>query len=228
MLNSSEMSSSSSSMLSSSEMCSMMCITSKLLECIVKDICDRNGLDFSKERTYLLSSLNMSGVSVSLNEKVMNSTKSVSSELVEGVNNETRRERNVARFKGKFPLPFNGKKIEGCCEGIKHNEGLLTQCRVAIKGEKSLCKTCENQGIKNGTGKPTYGTIMDRLKVGIMDYIAPSGDRPIRYQKVMKKYNLTKEDVLDEGKKACMEINEIHLIESDMDNEYRKRGRPKS
>lgn len=194
---------------------SMMCITSHMIEMIVKDICDRNGLDFFKEKEYL------SNVHMSLNVDMKCESVPVENKK------EIIREKNVARFKGKFPLPYNGKKIEGCCEGIKHNEGLLTQCRVAIKGESSLCKTCENQGKKNGTGKPTYGTITDRLKVGIMDYVAPSGDRPVKYQKVMKKYNLSKEDVLEEAKKACMDINEIHLNEEIMDEEERKRGRPK-
>ena len=209
----------SESKMSNESLSSMMCITSHMIEMIVKDICDRNGLDFFQEKEYL------SNIDMSLNRGKYVDMK-CESIAVEN-KKEIIREKNVARFKGKFPLPYNGKKIEGCCEGIKHNEGLLTQCRVAIKGESSLCKTCENQGKKNGTGKPTYGSITDRLKVGIMDYVAPSGDRPVKYQKVMKKYNLSKEDVLEEAKKACMDINEIHLNEENMDEEERKRGRPK-
>ena len=113
-------------------------------------------------------------------------------------------------YKGAFPLPFCGKKVVGCCLGLKENEGLMTQCRVSVKSG-DFCKTCENQGIKNGTSMPKYGTIDDRMKCDTLDYVAPNGDRPTKYAAVMAKYNLTKEAVLAECEKAGVEMDVRHF-----------------
>ena len=116
----------------------------------------------------------------------------------------------VRSYKGAFPLPFCGKKVAGCCLGLKENEGLMTQCRVSVK-TGGFCKTCENQGIKNGTSIPKYGTIDDRMKCDALEYVAPNGDRPTRYAAVMAKYNLTKEAVLAECEKAGVEMDVRHF-----------------
>jgi hypothetical protein len=120
------------------------------------------------------------------------------------------------------------------CRGLKYNNGLMTQCRVRIGGdcgvdELKYCKTCENQSKKNDHGKPTYGTIIDRLKCDIYDYVAPNGERPISYASVMSKQKLSKECVLEESKRCGQKIDERHFDSNEgIVPEKRSRGRPKS
>jgi len=85
----------------------------------------------------------------------------------------------------KYPMPFNGEKKEGCCNGIIKNHGLYTQCPKKVK-EGSYCKGCEDA---------PYGTIDERLKVEMYEYKDPKGNGPKRYTEVLKKLKLSKENV---------------------------------
>ena len=113
-----------------------------------------------------------------------------------------------------YPMPFNGEKKEGCCNGIVKNHGLYTQCTKKVKGE--YCKVCEE--------KP-YGTIDDRLKVDLYEYKDPKGNGPKRYTEVLKKLKISKENVKEEAKRLNITISPIHLEEV---VEQVKRGRPKT
>lgn len=124
--------------------------------------------------------------------------------------------------KASFPLPFNGECNERKCCGLRQNNGLYTQCQVARKGEKRYCKTCEAQADKNGNGKPDYGTIEDRLAVDIFDYVDPRGIRPVGYKKIMKKYKLSEEQVLEEAGKLNIIINMQHFSEVEEPRRGRK------
>jgi len=124
--------------------------------------------------------------------------------------------------KASFPLPFNGECNVNKCSGLRQNNGLYTQCQVARKGEKRYCKTCEAQAEKNGNGKPDYGTIEDRLAVGIFDYIDPRGNKPVGYKKIMKKLKLTEEQVLEEAGKLNIIINMEHFSEVEEPRRGRK------
>ena len=133
--------------------------------------------------------------------------------------------------KSEIPLPYNGEHNEECCSGLKYNFGLYTQCKVKSKNGEKYCKMCENQASKHGHGKPTYGTIQDRLEVGIMDFVDPSGKKPEMYMKVLKKQIITIDEAVDEGKKQKMTINSIHFDEeSEVVSEKvveKSKGRPK-
>ena len=113
-----------------------------------------------------------------------------------------------------YPMPFNGDKKEGCCNGIVKNHGLYTQCTKKVKNE--FCKGCEE--------KP-YGTIFDRLKVDLYEYKDPKGKSPKRYTEVLKKLKISKETIEEEAKRLNITILPIHLEEV---VEQVKRGRPKS
>jgi len=142
------------------------------------------------------------GVVVSV-EKVVNSEKKVVKKVEKVVN-------SGKKFKGSFPLPYNGGMDESCCSGLKENHELFTQCRVVVKGVK-YCKTCQNQADENENGEPNYGTIQKRMSVGLMEYVDPKGRSPKAYLKVMKKLNLSMEDVLEEASKVGMSIAKEHL-----------------
>ena len=112
--------------------------------------------------------------------------------------------------KEKLLLPFDGRKREGCCNGIVKNNGLYTQCVKVVEG---YCKGCEEQ---------PYGNIEQRLIVGLYEYKDPKGKGPKRYLEVLKKKKISKEEMLEKCKKAEITINEEHLEEV-----ATKRGRPK-
>ncbi len=116
-------------------------------------------------------------------------------------------------FRGIFPLPYNGEHDESCCSGLKENQFLMTQCQNARKGDAKLCKTCDNQASKNENGLPKFGTIEMRKACGIFEYVAPNGKSPVAYSKVMKKLNLSMEQVVEEAAKRGMVLDEGHFAE---------------
>jgi chemotaxis protein histidine kinase CheA len=115
-----------------------------------------------------------------------------------------------------YPMPFNGEKKEGYCNGVVKNHGLYTQCAKKVK-ESSYCKGCEDA---------PYGTIDDRLKVDLYEYKDPKGNGPKRYTEVLKKLKISKENVEEEAKRLNITINPIHFEEVVSENV--KRGRPKT
>jgi hypothetical protein len=124
-----------------------------------------------------------------------------------------------------FPLPYNGELKVNCCEALRHNSGLYTQCHVIREDSESYCKSCRNQMQKKGLDEPEYGTIHDRLAVGILEYVDKKGRKPTSYLKIMKKLNLTEESVLEEAVKHNINISREHFSYME---ESKKRGRPSS
>jgi len=125
--------------------------------------------------------------------------------------------------KARFPLPYNGVCNESLCNGIRQNNGLYTQCQTVKKGLSMYCKSCQASADKNG-GIPEYGNMSSRQAVGIFDYVDRKGRKPVAYTKVMKKFNVTQEEVLAEAGKLNMIIDENHFVEAIVEG---KRGRPK-
>jgi chemotaxis protein histidine kinase CheA len=126
--------------------------------------------------------------------------------------------------KAAFPLPYNGEFNEGYCFALRQNNGLYTQCQTARKGENSFCKGCQVLAEKND-GVPEYGTIQQRQAVGVFEYTDPKGRKPVSYTKVMKKYKVSEEQVLEEAGKLGMVINAGHFVVPEAAES--KRGRPK-
>lgn len=126
--------------------------------------------------------------------------------------------------KTAFPLPYNGEFNDACCYALRQNNGLYTQCPSLRKGDASFCKGCANQMQKIGAEVPEYGTIQERMATGLFDYVDPKGRKQTPYFKIMKRYKLTQEQVLDEASKVNMTINPEHFNVP----EDTKRGRPKA
>ena len=126
--------------------------------------------------------------------------------------------------KPAFPLPFNGEFNDAYCYALRQNNGLYTQCQIARKGDKHFCKSCQALADKN-EGMPEYGVIQSRLAVGVFEYVDPKGRKPIAYTKVMKKYKVNSEQVLEEAGKFNIIIDSNHFIVPEEDV---KRGRPSS
>lgn len=126
-----------------------------------------------------------------------------------------------AKMKASFPLPFNGEHSDACCQALRQNNGLYTQCQASRK-DAPYCKSCQQLADKSGDGIPEYGTISMRLAANPYDYVDPKGRKPTSYTKIMKKYNLTQEQVLEEAGKFGITIDAAHFVVP----EETKRGRP--
>lgn len=126
------------------------------------------------------------------------------------------------RAKPSFPLPFKGVVQEGCCQGLKQNHGLLSQCQTTCDSE--YCKGCQKQCDKNASGKPDCGSVKDRMAAYMngSEFRDPKGRAPIAYAKVLQKLKLTREQVEGEAAKF-----NIVLEDSDFAAPESKRGRPK-
>jgi hypothetical protein len=142
----------------------------------------------------------------------------------------------VERYKErKIVLPWSGE-VEGCKE-LKYNMGLYTQCGESVlSGESEYCVGCVKEYSKKGEHR--YGTVEERKGRGIMEYKDPRGKGVVRYTEIMKKLNLTKEEVLSEAKRQGVEVAECHFEEKsakrgrprkekEIVGEKKKRGRPK-
>ena len=133
--------------------------------------------------------------------------------------------------KASFPMPYNGEFNDACCYALRQNSGLYTQCQSVRKGDKGspdglahFCKQCQVLADKT-EGIPEYGTIQMRQAVGIFEYTDPKGRKPVAYTKVMKKYKIDQEKVLEEAGKFNVQINAEHFVVAEVDS---KRGRPSS
>jgi hypothetical protein len=126
--------------------------------------------------------------------------------------------------KASFPMPYNGEFNDACCYALRQNSGLYTQCQAVRKGEAHFCKQCQVLADKT-EGVPEYGTIQMRQATGIFEYTDPKGRKPVAYTKVMKKYKIDQEKVLEEAGKFNVQINAEHFVVAEVDS---KRGRPSS
>lgn len=130
--------------------------------------------------------------------------------------------KTIVISKPAFPLPYSGEMDQDLCHGLVLNEALFTQCQSFPK-DGVYCSKCGKQRLTTDNGKPMYGTIQDRQKVGIMDYVDPKNRVPIEYVKVMNKYKVSRDDVIAEAGKYGMTIDPIHFEIAD-----KKKGRPKN
>jgi len=120
-----------------------------------------------------------------------------------------------------IPLPFCNKIMEGCCMGIRPNQGLYTQCHQTPMKESEYCKTCNKHAETNESKKPKNGNIKDRLDK--TDWRSPDGKTPTIYGNVMKKLNITREKADEEASKM-----DWIIPENEYESKKKKAGRPKS
>jgi hypothetical protein len=133
------------------------------------------------------------------------------------------KERKEKPKKPSMALPFNGEFNPNLCHALRQNSGLYTQCQSGpTKGV--FCNNCHKLAEKAEDGIPEYGLIQQRMEAysNGVEYVDPKGRKPVAYLKVMKKYKLTQEQVLEEAGKFGIEINPVHF-EAPADT---RRGRP--
>ena len=161
--------------------------------------------------------------------------KSSSSSKPKGKSLSLSKEKKV-KEKSLCPLPFNGERAEECCDGLRFNNGLYTQCKTEKSGN-NLCKTCKSSADKND-GVPEYGTIQQRMAVGIFEYVDPKGRKPTSFLKVIKKLKVTEDQVNEEASRLNIVLNEEHMkseekvekkkkVVAEEEPKKLKKGRPK-
>ena len=114
------------------------------------------------------------------------------------------------RLTPAFPLPFCGAVNTNWCQGLRVNHGLLTQCTMVKCAGSSYCKTCQKQAETNEHGKPTHGTVQDRLaaaKAG-ETFTSPSGKKPTQYGNVIAKLGISADKARTEAAKFGWTIPE--------------------
>ena len=192
-----------------------LCVSSAVVEGVrvsmeryVLEVVEALSREYNFSASDASSKLGLVGVKVSVTDgSVGRKRKVVAKECVE---------------KSAFPLPFMGRNVEECCQSLRQSQGLYTQCRNSKAGEK-FCKSCSSKMVD---GVPEYGTIEQRLAVGVNDYVDPSGRKVVHYTKIMKKYKVSEEQVIAEAKKLGQVVDGCHFIQPESDNV--KRGRPKA
>jgi hypothetical protein len=125
-----------------------------------------------------------------------------------------KKEKVVKVVKSKLPMPFNGSIDVNCCSALRQNQGLYTQCETSVS-DGGFCKKC-------GPSQ-NYGTIQQRLEVGIMEFRDPKGKSPTPFVKIMNKLKISREDVELEAYNLGIVINDIHFVSE----EKKEKGRPK-
>ena len=188
-----------------------------------------------------VSSVVLEGLSASVSRYVLSVVEALSSEYnfsaseassklnllglkvsVGGGRKERKSVEKAPQDKTAFPLPFSGRNIEECCQSLRQNQGLYTQCRNS-KAIDDFCKSCSSKMV---SGVPEYGTMSQRLAVGLNDYVDPSGRKVVHYTKLMKKHKVSEEDVLAEARKFGQAVDACHFVQPESDSV--KRGRPKA
>jgi hypothetical protein len=118
-------------------------------------------------------------------------------------------------------LPFCGEVMKDCCQGIRPNHGLFTQCQMTKLTGKEYCKTCNKQAEESETKKPKNGNINDR--VNNPDWRSPDGKTPKNYGNVMKKLNISRTQADESATMMGWTIPE-----TEYEFKKSKAGRPKS
>ena len=122
--------------------------------------------------------------------------------------------------KVSYPIPYNGKMVEGCCKGLKQNNGLYTQCEYKPLGSSELCGVCTKNGCK-------YGRIEQRMESELYEYADPSGKKVTGYLKVLRKLKLDVLEVKESLKADGITIIEEHFEYEEEESKVEKKGRPK-
>jgi hypothetical protein len=156
--------------------------------------------------------------------------------------------KNKKAKKEAVPVPFIAEYVDqNCCQAIRFNHALFTQCRDNKMNASSYCKTCQMDADKNASGMPTCGTVDNRIQLGD-NFVDAKGRKPKNYALVLKKLNIDIEDAknyaLDnhlnqfttilnnlqnrnENKQKKDKNHKEQDKEQDNEKQDKKRGRPK-
>ena len=145
--------------------------------------------------------------------------------------------------KDTIPMPFMADHVNmECCQGLRFNHGLFTQCNTKKMNASEFCKTCQIDADKNANGKPTCGTVQNRIDMAD-NFLDVKGRKPKNYALVLKKLKIDVEDAIRHAQGKNLDIthlltqtpkktkNNDHHDNNNNDNNKndndKKRGRPR-
>jgi hypothetical protein len=189
--------------------------------------------DFSKEEA--LSLLDIDIVAVSSVSSVSSEVREIGKNVkVSSGSKEMSKStpKSSKALKSSLPLPFSGEMLEGMCVALNDRMGLYIQCESPKVSGCEFCNKHRQQAEESG-GVPLHGTIEQRMAVDAFEYVAPHGRKPVQYLTVMKKMNLSVEDVKAEANRLNRVVDERHFEEKfvskkgEKDSSEKQKGRPK-
>ena len=128
-------------------------------------------------------------------------------------------------LKKQYIIPYVGDMDKNACYALEYNYALFTQCKNEKVPNKLYCVSCLLH--VNDEGNPPYGTIQDRQKHGLCDYVDANGRKSLPLYKVLTKLKLNKKEVENECMKRGIIIPSEHWKEQNTKKRKRSRGRPK-
>jgi hypothetical protein len=185
----------------------------KLAARCISEVATRHGFDAEKE----IQALGLENLSVVRKQMARKSV------------GEKKEKKPREPKKPVFPMPFFAENVnsEGC-QGLAYNRGLFTQCTKDRLETGDYCKGCQSEADKNASGCPDCGNVSARLATGLYEFKDPKGRSPISYVKLIKKLNITLEQVSEETGKIGKTIPEQHLVVAEKKRAAATgRGRPK-
>lgn len=112
-----------------------------------------------------------------------------------------------------FLLPYTDTNPDNSiCIALKYNGGLFTQCFDKVCKDSEFCKKCKKLADQNPDHMPTAGTVNNRTKVGLMEYVDSKKRKVKPYAAFMLKKNLTKEMVNAEADRLGIDVDPIHFV----------------
>jgi len=190
----------------------------KLAARCISEAASRHGFDADKE----IQALGLENLSVARKQMVR---KAVS---------EKKEKKPREPKKSVFPMPFFAENVNSDgCQGLAYNRGLFTQCTKDRLETGDYCKGCQTETDKNPSGCPDCGNVSSRLDTGLYEFKDTKGRKPTSYVKLLKKLNITLEQVSEETGKQGKTIPLEHLVVADLVVAEKKRaaatgrGRPK-
>jgi hypothetical protein len=131
----------------------------------------------------------------------------------------------VEKEKGKeYPIPYEGLVKAECCDSLKCNGGLYTQCMELKVGGGRYCVGCDRHMLKKGLTVPEAGTVEDRQRQDVYNYVSPGGKRQVSFVVWLKTHNVSRSEWESYALERGIEISLRHFEEP----VALKRGRPPS
>jgi hypothetical protein len=185
----------------------------KLAARCISEAATRHGFDADKE----IQALGLENLSVARKQMVR---KAVS---------EKKEKKPREPKKSVFPMPFFAENVNSDgCQGLAYNRGLFTQCTKDRLETGDYCKGCQTETDKNPSGCPDCGNVSSRLDTGLYEFKDTKGRKPTSYVKLLKKLNITLEQVSEETGKQGKTIPLEHLVVAEKKRSAATgRGRPK-
>ena len=116
------------------------------------------------------------------------------------------------------PLPFCEVILTECCNAMKKNRGLYTQCKKLKHKGSDYCLNCIESARNHSTGKPPYGDIRERNNLKEDNMLTGL----VSYVDVMEKLNITRCEAERDAARLGWTIPECEWTSL-----KKKRGRPK-